>query len=446
MGSWTMWKLPAALGMMLALADGQAAGADSARPPARAFCAVSAAGIAPLAERPRHSVKEFGAAGDGVTDDTAALQAALNGVPAGAILEFPAGTYVYSKVLTLARSDVVLRGGNAVLKARTPGHQSLTIAGDRAAVVGLTLLGAARERLHSLESAQLVISGRSIQVVGNTVSGGASAGIFAFGARDFRIAGNRVFATKADGIHITEGSRDGVVEGNVVHETGDDLIAVVSYRPRPDQPGRSTLSRNILIQDNTVWGNSWGRGITVVGGEDVAIIGNSIRKVPAAAGIYLSQEQAYRTHGVRHVTVANNYVGDIQTRLSPSGARHPQHGAIDINSSNEAPHEFIDVENNVVEGAGFAGIRLLGEVCHVRLANNTLRSVRMNRPGNAIDVMQNAYHGKCGGQSIQCVGNTVDGAALTDRRCTAAAPVDWRKPAAQARASQGAIWASCAQP
>lgn len=446
MGSWTHWKLPAALGLALAFANGdEAAGAETARPPARAFCAADAAGIAPLAGRPRHSVKEFGAAGDGVTDDTTALQAALNGVPAGAILEFPAGTYVYSKVLALARNDVILRGSGASLKARTPSRQALMVSGYRAAVIGLTLQGAARERLHSLESAQLVISGRSNQVVGNTVSGGASAGIFAFGARDFRIAGNRVFATKADGIHITEGARDGVVEGNVVHETGDDLIAVVSYRPRPDQRGKSTLSRNILIQGNTVWGNSWGRGITVVGGEDVTIIGNSVRKVPAAAGIYLSQEQAYHTHGVRNVTVVNNYVGEIQTRRSPSGAVHPQHGAIDINSSNEAPHEFIDIENNVVEGAGFAGIRLLGEVCHVRLANNTLKSVRMNRPGSAIDVIQDAYHGKCGGQSILCVGNTVDGIALTgNRRCTAAASAEWRKPTAQM--PQGATWASCTQP
>lgn len=443
MASWTELTRTAACGLALALAGGEASGADTASPAARAFCAASSAGIAPLAARPSRSVREFGAKGDGVTDDTAALQAAFNGVPTGTILDFPPGTYVYAKVLTLGRNDVVLRGRGAVLRARTPESQALMIAGDRAAVVGLTVQGAARERLTSLESAQLVITGRWVQVVGATVSGGASAGIFAFGARDFRIAGNHVFATKADGIHITEGSRDGVVEGNLVHETGDDLIAVVSYRPRADQQGKSTLSRNILIRGNTVWGNTWGRGITVVGGEDVAIIGNSIRKVPAAAGIYLSQENAYRTYGARRITVADNYVGEIQTRLSPSGAAHPRHGAIDINSSNEAPHEFFDVENNVVEGAGFAGIRLLGEVCHVRLTNNKLLSVGLKRPGPPIDVIQNLFHGKCPEPSIQCQGNTVNGTALAGGdACGGSTRGEWRA----ANLPQGATWASCAQP
>lgn len=51
-----------------------------------------------------YSVADFGARGDGVTDDTAAIQAAINAMVAGnngARLMFPSGTYVISSAITI---------------------------------------------------------------------------------------------------------------------------------------------------------------------------------------------------------------------------------------------------------------------------------------------------------------------------------------------------------
>ena len=45
------------------------------------------------------SVKDFGAVGDGVTDDTAAIQAAINAA-AGRVVHFPSGTYVVTSTLS----------------------------------------------------------------------------------------------------------------------------------------------------------------------------------------------------------------------------------------------------------------------------------------------------------------------------------------------------------
>ncbi|HTV76253.1 MAG TPA: glycosyl hydrolase family 28-related protein, partial [Candidatus Baltobacteraceae bacterium] len=55
------------------------------------------------------SVKEFGAKGDGVTDDTAAFLKALATVKSGAI-EIPPGRYVITDILEIKRSGIVLRG------------------------------------------------------------------------------------------------------------------------------------------------------------------------------------------------------------------------------------------------------------------------------------------------------------------------------------------------
>lgn len=58
---------------------------------------------------PGVSVKDFGAKGDGVTDDTDAFLKALAEAPAGAI-EIPAGRYKITKILEITRPGIVLRG------------------------------------------------------------------------------------------------------------------------------------------------------------------------------------------------------------------------------------------------------------------------------------------------------------------------------------------------
>lgn len=61
------------------------------------------------------SVKAYGAVGDGVTDDTTAIQAAINAVPAtGGIVYFPAGTYIISGAgLTFTKSNVTFAGAGS---------------------------------------------------------------------------------------------------------------------------------------------------------------------------------------------------------------------------------------------------------------------------------------------------------------------------------------------
>lgn len=58
------------------------------------------------------NVKAFGAAGDGMTDDTKAIQAALD---AGAHVFFPAGSYIVNQLYIKNTRDVVLSGYDATL-------------------------------------------------------------------------------------------------------------------------------------------------------------------------------------------------------------------------------------------------------------------------------------------------------------------------------------------
>ena len=67
------------------------------------------------------SVKDFGAVGDGVTDDTAAIQAAILAVGNGAVF-FPNGVYLISETLEITRNSVSLVGsGRAAATIRISG-------------------------------------------------------------------------------------------------------------------------------------------------------------------------------------------------------------------------------------------------------------------------------------------------------------------------------------
>ena len=61
------------------------------------------------------SVRDFGAAGDGVTDDTAAIQNAIHFLPAGARLYFPAGTYLTRPLALRSHLTLHLEQGAALL-------------------------------------------------------------------------------------------------------------------------------------------------------------------------------------------------------------------------------------------------------------------------------------------------------------------------------------------
>lgn len=74
-------------------------------------------------------VRAYGAVGDGVTDDTAALQAAVTAAT-GKTLLFPVGTYIHSALLTIP-SNITILGYGATIKAanslsKTVGGMSVT--------------------------------------------------------------------------------------------------------------------------------------------------------------------------------------------------------------------------------------------------------------------------------------------------------------------------------
>ena len=328
-------------------------------------------------------------------DQTRVIQAALNALRPGQRLVIAPGTYVVSHSLVVKAQSVVVSGYGATLVATNPDDQSLVVNGTNATVAGLTLRGTGGKRLETESSQKVVVRGTGIQILDTRIEGGASGGIFVSGATSVVLAGNRVSATLADGIHITGGSQNVLVSGNTVTGTGDDMIAIVSY----EKDG--AMCRNILVTGNTVSDNSWGRGLSVVGGASVTLSGNTVQGVQKAAGILVAQEDGYRTYNATNVVISNNAVSDIENSTNP-GNNWPaaQHAGIDINAGAGSVSRVL-VTGNKVSRANYDGFRALGNVCQYRVANSAFASIK----GSPISVESR----NCASSQIVSSFNTLDG-------------------------------------
>lgn len=408
------------------------------------------------------SVRDHGATPNDEQDDTAAIQAAIKAAKSGQWVVFPAGRYIQSKSLVVTTPGVTLWGSGATLHASNAADQAIILKADGARVYGFTLTAVTEGRRSEAWTSRisgygpeapggyirgLVIQGNRIvaldQSPGSALSNGASAaGILMVAVRDFTVAGNLVERSLSDGIHVTGASQNGRILGNQVKETGDDMIAVVSYmdkawRTKIAASGswlasakESSRVKDILIAGNKVSGQYWGRGISVVGGESVSIKSNVISQSAIGAGILVAREEPYGSHGVSNVWIEGNQISKIQTesptyvptglnfadlnaRLS-AGAR-TGHAGIEIHNTSVSS----DVNNPTLAPAiGLADVMVKGNTVD-DVIRNAIRVGADSQPGSISGVvllnnkMSNARSGAMSATFstgalavVQCDGNT----------------------------------------
>jgi hypothetical protein len=85
----------------------------------------------------KYDVTSYGAKGDGVMDDTSAIQRAITDLPAGGILYFPAGTYLVSSTLDLSAKTCWTIRGDGIRAGSNNGSTIIgNVAGDLVRFVG----------------------------------------------------------------------------------------------------------------------------------------------------------------------------------------------------------------------------------------------------------------------------------------------------------------------
>lgn len=268
------------------------------------------AGAAPPAlPGPSVSPVAYGAVGDGMHDDTAALQAALDAGSAQTPVVLPAGmTFAHSAVLhvQVPGESVV---GTGTLLATNEQASSVWVEANDVTLDGPTLATAhTTQRWSAWEQMGLRVENFTGDVVRNvTVRGSAAAGIYVGGAQHFTLDHDTVVDTRADGIHMTAGAAFGTVASPMTTNTGDDGVAVVSY----SQDGPPC--HDITVTGAHVRGTTGGRGISVVGGTNITESGFEVDR-SAAAGVYVAAEgNPYYTAAPTNVSILDGLIRGANT-------------------------------------------------------------------------------------------------------------------------------------
>jgi hypothetical protein len=130
----------------------------------------------------------YGAKGDGVTDDTTAIQAAITAAAAagGGVVWFPAGTYIISTALTVSTNGVSLVGvnrGASIISVNSASVHGITVSAQYLNIMDLAVTSATMSRtadgIHlTSTSFQVVIERVNTSGHYNGIYNGGSANIF----------------------------------------------------------------------------------------------------------------------------------------------------------------------------------------------------------------------------------------------------------------------------
>lgn len=257
------------------------------------------------------NVRDFGAKGDGSTNDTTAVtNARTAAIAAHGVIYFPGSTGAYmvdSSALTFSSaSNVAIRGdgpGASIVKCRSPG-QVLHVSGDHISVSGLTFDGSCTTRTAGQQAVVFDCSNSTFQ--DNEIINSGEYAFFAGSGStqivNLNVHGNIVRACYADGINFQYVANSSITD-NIINGSDDDCIAL-GYNGSGACSG-IVVSGNYCHARNDL-GTNWGRGILAERVNDCQIIGNYIDGIKQT-GILLNGASGA---AVWRVSVIGNFVNN----------------------------------------------------------------------------------------------------------------------------------------
>lgn len=257
---------------------------------------------------------DFGVACDGARDDTIALQNALNALNNRQALQLPAGTCLTSKQLRLSRKGNVAVVGagkeRTIVQATNPLHSSFIVAnGLNVHLSGFQVYspntGGMKRTADAGSKGFFIKKSSGVVLDGVKVRQVLGAGILLENVRDSKILNSEVLKSLADAFHVTGGSQNVVVQGNLAVGAGDDAFASIGYGDE--------INRNIQFFDNEARDGRWGGGVAFEGTNGGKAYRNRIYR-SGVAGLRVASQSNWKTGPSDNIDFQDNYLEGCVTR------------------------------------------------------------------------------------------------------------------------------------
>ncbi len=321
----------------------------------------------------------FGARGDGTTDDTAAIQAAIDSVAAtgGGVIWFPRGVYLITAKLRIKDLVSLWGEGPGLSIIRTATNMGILVGNDDTdngnsdiTVRGLSMDGGGVVSTTVLDFRAQNGGGTSlchrIYIDDCETYGTTLVGIHVAEVEDVRVTNCHVHDTDRDGIQIFSATR-GLVQGCRIVDTGDDCISFSGIGPVGVATDCAAIGN--FCQSSLVEGSSVGSGVVFTAVHSGLAVGNTIH-----GGTFGLSVTDWDGQDSRNIVLSGN-------TLENPGASYTNGGGIQIRG-------------------GFGGTAN-ASVQKVAITGNTL----INCKGHGIDVTSNSATGFV--FDISIVGNQI---------------------------------------
>lgn len=234
-----------------------------------------------------YNVQDFGAVGDGITDDTAAIQLAITTCAAGGVVWFPrvAAYYRITDALSIPKAMTV-DGGGAQIRLFTAGKNAFTVTASNVTIRNVALFGKQFAANNSNLEAGIACVGASAAVpyTNLTIEHCAIRNFGDYGINlqwvtDFRIEHCDIQDIFYAGIAVTSALRGHISHNRIRNIPGSSLVnayGIAISRIQNDSLVTHPRSADIVVSGNVIQDVTNWEGIDTHGGQRITISGNTL--------------------------------------------------------------------------------------------------------------------------------------------------------------------------